>query len=180
MIRGPRSERSMSTPATFKSRVLAAFTAVRRSDVLSLVASADPPLCRLDRNSPGAPVRFMAATTRSPTTNALTSVPPASLMNSCTRMFASSCRKASMTDSAAFRVSASTTPRPCVPSRSLTMRGAPCTASMTSWVSFTERAKAVTGRPSPARDSSWRARSLSRERVMAWDSADVNTPIISN
>ena len=69
---------------------------------MSLIFSAVPPRCRLERNSPGALWRRMAATTRLPTTKARMSAPPASLMNSCTRMLASSWRKAAMTDSAAL------------------------------------------------------------------------------
>ena len=77
------------------------------------------------------------------------SEPPASLMYSCTRMLASSCRKAAMTDSAAFFVSASTTPTPWVPSSSFTITGAPPTVSSRPSMSLVEWAKAVTGRPMP-------------------------------
>ena len=107
-------------------------------------------------------------------------LPPASLMNSCTRMLASSWRKAAMTDSAAFLVSASTTPTPWVPSSSLTITGAPPTVSSRPSMSLVEWAKPVTGRPMPAADSSWRLRSLSRLRVMAWLSLAEKVPIISN
>ena len=102
----------------------------------------------------------MAATTRLPTTKARMSAPPASLMYSCTRMLASSWRKAAMTDSAALLVSASTTPMPWVPSSSLTTTGAPPTVSSRPSMSLVEWAKPVTGRPMPLRASSWRAAEL--------------------
>ncbi len=82
-------------------------------------------------------------------------------------MLASSCRKASITDSAAFFVSASTTPLPCVPSTSLMISGAPPTRSMTLSVSFTDLANAVTGSPIPWRARICKARSLSRDRPIA-------------
>ncbi len=88
--------------------------------------------------------------------------------------------KASITDSAALWVSQSTTPMPWVPSSSLITSGAPPTMLIRSGMSSGEWAKPVTGRPMPRRDSSCRARSLSRERVIATDSLSGNTPIISN
>ena len=53
----------------------------------------------------------MLATTSPPTTSARMSVPPASLMNSCTRMFMLAALKASMMDLAEAAVSARITPR---------------------------------------------------------------------
>ena len=85
-----------------------------------------------------------------------------------------------MTDSAAFLVSQRTTPMPWVPSSSLTTSGAPPTWSITPWTSLVECAKPVTGSPMPRRERSWRQRSLSREREIAWDSLRGKTPIISN
>ncbi len=55
-------------------------------------------------------------------------------------------RNASITLSAACRVSASTTPIPCVPSTSLTTSGAPPTISIKSLVSSGECAMPVTGK----------------------------------
>ena len=101
---------------------------------------------------------------------ARTSEPPASLTNCWTRKLASRPRKASITDSAAFFVSHSTTPMPCVPSVNLTTRGAPPTISMSPSVSFVEFAKPVIGNPMPRRDRICSERNLSRERVIAWDS----------
>ncbi len=95
-------------------------------------------------------------------------------------MFASSVLKASMTEVAALAVSASTTPSPCVPSRSLSTRGAPPTTVISAAVSLVEWAKLVVGRPIPSRDRSCRARSLSREREIASDSFVDTTPLISN
>ena len=69
----------------------------------------------------------MAATTFCPTTSTRMSEPRASWMNSCTRILASSPRKASITASAALAVSARITPMPCVPSSSFTTSGAPPT-----------------------------------------------------
>ena len=87
---------------------------------------------------------------------------------------------ASMTLSAAWEVSARTTPMPWVPSRSLITDGAPPTNWSRSPTSSGERAKPVTGIPMPLRASSWRLRSLSRARLMATDSLRQKTPIISN
>ncbi|MNC13346.1 hypothetical protein D3C75_610900 [compost metagenome] len=87
---------------------------------------------------------------------------------------------ASITDSAAFAVSQSTTPIPWVPSSTLITSGAPLTMSIRSGMSSGEWAKPVTGRPMPLRDSSCSERSLSRERLIATDSLSGNTPIISN
>ncbi len=88
--------------------------------------------------------------------------------------------KASITDSAAFSVSQSTTPIPWVPSRTLITRGAPLTIRIRSGTSSGEWAKPVTGRPMPLRESSCRERSLSRERLMATLSLSGKTPCISN
>ncbi len=85
-----------------------------------------------------------------------------------------------MTDSAAFLVSARTTPTPWVPSSSLTTSGAPPTISITPSMSLVEWAKLVIGSPTPERARSCIDRSLSREREIACDSATENTPIISN
>ena len=91
-------------------------------------------------------------------------------MYSCTMMFTLRPMKASITLFAAVAFSASTTPMPCVPSRSLMTRGAPPTMLMRSGISSGEWAKPVMGMPIPFRASSWRERSLSRARVMATDS----------
>ena len=108
------------------------------------------------------------------------SLPPASLMYSCTRMLASSWRKAAITDSAAFLVSASTTPTPWVPSSSFTITGAPPTVSSSPSMSLVEWAKPVTGRPMPVPGQQLQARSLSRVRVIAWHSLAESVPISSN
>ena len=71
--------------------------------------------------------RGMAATTLSPTTKQRMSEPAASRMNSCTRKSASRPRKAVIRLSAAFLVSASTTPLPWVLFKTLTSSGAPPT-----------------------------------------------------
>ncbi len=164
MTTGPWLERSRSTPATFSPMVWAARTAVERSSGVMRTTLAVPPRCRLERNSPSLPWRFMAATTLSPITKQRMSAPPASLMNSCTRMLACRPMKASITLSAALCVSASTTPMPWVPSSSLITSGAPPTILIRSWMSSGLWANPVTGRPIPLRDSSCRERSLSRER----------------
>ena len=177
---GPRFERSMSTPATLSPSTAAAWIAVLRSSSLMLASSAAPPRCRFERNSPGLPMRRMAATTCPPTTNARTSLPSASLMYSCTRMLTFAALKASMIDFADASVSARITPMPCVPSTSLMTTGAPPTSLMTSSALRGPCAKAVTGRPMPARARSCSARSLSRERPMATLSFSGNTPCISN
>ena len=85
-----------------------------------------------------------------------------------------------ITDSAAWLVSASTTPIPWVPSSSLITSGAPLTMVIRSGMSSGEWAKPVTGRPMPLRDSSCSERSLSRERVMPTLSLSTVTFIISN
>ncbi|MNH33353.1 hypothetical protein D3C79_938590 [compost metagenome] len=87
---------------------------------------------------------------------------------------------ASITDSAAWVVSHSTTPMPWVPSSTLITRGAPLTIWIKSGMSSGEWAKPVIGRPMPRRDSNCSERSLSRERAMATDSLSGYTPIISN
>ena len=88
--------------------------------------------------------------------------------------------KPSITLSAAFWVSASTTPMPWVPCSNLITSGAPPTILMTSLMSSGLCAYPVSGMPMPLRDSSCIERSLSRERVMATDSFSDTTPIISN
>ena len=98
----------------------------------------------------------MAATTLPSTTMARMSVAFASLTYSWTRMLASSWRRALMTDSAAFFVSARTTPIPWVPSRSLTTTGGPPTISRSSAMSWVEWAYPVTGSPTRARARSCR------------------------
>ncbi len=158
----------------------AARTAVARSSGVMRIRLAVPPRCRLERNSPGSAWRFMAAITLPPTTKQRMSAPPASLMYSCTITETFRPMKASITDSAALRVSASTTPMPWVPSSILITSGAPPTMLIRSGMSSGEWAKPVTGRPTPLRDSSCRERSLSREREIATDSLTGNTPIISN
>ncbi|MCY1268567.1 hypothetical protein D9M70_170430 [compost metagenome] len=177
---GPWWERRMSTPATDRPMTLAARMAVMRSSGVILIRLAEPPRCRLERNSPGLAWRFIAAITLSPTTKQRISAPPASRMYSCTMMFCFRPMKASITDSAAFSVSQSTTPMPWVPSSTLITSGAPLTMRIRSGMSSGEWAKPVTGRPMPLRDSSCSERSLSRERLMATDSLSGNTPIISN
>src|SRR5690606_14763957 len=112
MTSGPWLERRISTPATFRPMTLAARTAVMRSSGVILIRLARPPRCRLERNSPALAWRFIAAITLSPTTKQRMSAPPASLMYSCTMMSCLRPRKASITDSAALVVSASTTPMP--------------------------------------------------------------------
>ena len=177
---GPWLDRNRSTPATARPVILAARDAVDRSSGVSLITSAEPPRCRLDRNSPGGPCRRIEAITRPPTTKARMSAPLASLMYSWTRMLASSWRNAPMTDSAAFLVSARTTPMPWVPSSSLTTTGAPPTVSSRPSMSLVEWAKPVTGSPIPPWLSSCSDRSLSRLRLIAWLPLTENTFIISN
>lgn len=79
-------------------------------------------------------------------------------------------KNASITLSAAFRVSHSTTPTPCVPSSSFTTKGAPPTMLMRSGMSSAVWAKPVTGNPMSRRANSCMERSLSREREIATDS----------
>jgi hypothetical protein len=64
--------------------------------------------------------------------------------------------------------------------RELDTTGAPPTRPTRSAVSSGAYAKPVTGMPMPLRASSWWARSLSRERVIATDSLSEYTPCISN
>src|SRR5690606_29906045 len=167
---GPWLERRISTPATFRPMMRAARTAVARSSGVMRISDAVPPRCRLERNSPSFAWRFMAATTLPSTTKQRISAPPASLMYSCTMMFADRPINASITDSAALRVSASTTPIPWVPSSSLITSGAPPTMLIRSGISSGALAKPVTGRPTPLRASNCNERNLSRARVMATDS----------
>ena len=88
----------MSTPATLRPSTSAERTAVLRSSSVMATGSALPPRCRLARNSPILHDRFMLATTLPPTTSTRMSVPPASLMYSCTRMLVLAALKASMID----------------------------------------------------------------------------------
>src|SRR6056297_655867 len=148
---GPLSERRRSTPAMLRSNTRAARIAVSRSARVMRTDLAEPPRCRLERKSPSAPVRFIEATTLLPMTRQRISSPAASLTKSCTRKFALSPRKASITDSAAFFVSARTTPLPCVDSSSLTISGAVPTRPIRLPVSLGEAAKAVLGMPTCAR-----------------------------
>jgi hypothetical protein len=84
---GPWLERSRSTPATFSPMARAARTAVARSVGVSLTFSACRPGAGWSGTRPAGPVRSIAATTLPPTTKQRRSVPLASAMNSCTRMF---------------------------------------------------------------------------------------------
>ena len=68
--------------------ILAARTAVERSSGVKRINEAEPPRCKLERNSPGLAWRFIEATTLSPITKQRISLPPASLINSCTMMLA--------------------------------------------------------------------------------------------
>ena len=68
MTNGPRLARRISTPQTSSPMILAARTAVARSRGDKRTAVAVPPQCKLERNSPSRPCRFMAATTLSPIT----------------------------------------------------------------------------------------------------------------
>ena len=52
---GPFAERNKSTPQKFKPMILAALTAVSRSSLVNLTTTAEPPRCKLERNSPSAP-----------------------------------------------------------------------------------------------------------------------------
>ena len=108
------------------------------------------------------------------------SAPPASLMYSCTKMFAFKPINASMMLSAAFAVSANTTPIPCVPSSNLITNGAPPTFLIKSLMLSGLLANPVRGKPIPLRDKSCNERSLSRERLIATDSFTLKVPIISN
>ncbi len=167
---GPRLARRISTPATSSPSVCAALIAISRSSGVILATVATPPRCRLERKSPSFAWRSMAATTSLPTTRQRISRPFASSIYSCTRIWALRPRKASITLSAACRVSASTTPIPWVPSTSFTTSGAPPTMAIKSLVSSGEWAMPVTGRSMPWRASSCNERSLSRARVIATDS----------
>src|SRR5262249_12826718 len=59
---GPRLERSMSTPHTLRPIERAALSAVARSADVIFTACASPPRWRLERKSPFAPERSIAAT----------------------------------------------------------------------------------------------------------------------
>ena len=122
----------------------------------------------------------MAATTLPPITRQRISAPPASLTNSCTKMLAFKPINASMIASAAFAVSASTTPIPWVPSSNLITTGAPPTFLIKSFALSGLLAKPVRGRPIPLRDNNCNERNLSRERLIATDSLILKVPIISN
>ena len=167
---GPLFARSISTPHMFKPMVLAASTAVFRSAGDKRTTLAEPPLCKFDLNSPGAAWRFIAATTLPPTTRQRMSAPPASFMYSCTSILALSPIKASIMASAAFSVSAKTTPMPWVPSNNLITTGAPPTFLIKSDTLSGRLAKPVLGMPIPLRDSNCRDLSLSRLRLIATDS----------
>ena len=77
------------------------------------------------------------------------SFPLASLMNSCTNILAFKLLKALITLSAAFLVSARTTPFPCVPSSNFTIKGEPPTIFIKSSVSKGELANPVVGISTP-------------------------------
>src|SRR5262249_41941850 len=109
---GPSADSIRSTPATRRPSARAAASAVLRYSAGSLNELALPPRCRFDRNSPATACRFLAATTRPPSTTARMSAPRDSLMNFWIRMFSSSPWNASITELAACSVSASTTPIP--------------------------------------------------------------------
>ena len=121
---------------------------------------------------PGGAVRSIAATTRLPTTKARMSEPRDSLMNSWTRMSASSSRNAPITDSAALRVSARTTPLPWVPWSSLTTIGGAADRFEDAVDVLDVVGEAGDGEPIPARASSCSCRSLSWARLIACDSFD--------
>lgn len=144
---GPRSDRTISTPATFKPIAFAASTAVLRSFGVNFTISEVPPRWRLDLNSPALAFRIIAATTLLPMTKQRISAPPDSLINSCTRKNTLRPENAAMTLSAAFTVCANTTPLPCVPSRSLITSGAPPTRLINAFVFLGEWAKPVIGIP---------------------------------
>ena len=108
------------------------------------------------------------------------SSPAASLTKCCTRKLAFSPRKAEITDSAAFRVSASTTPLPCVLSSSFTISGVDPTSPIRFPVSLGEAAKAVAGMPILWRARIWWACSLSRLAVIPSEGFTTKVPIVSN
>ena len=81
-------------------------------------------------------------------------------------MFAFRLLKALIKLSAAFFVSANTTPFPCVPSKSLTIKGAPPTMSINSSVSKGELAKPVVGIGNPLLMSICNENSLSLDFVI--------------
>ncbi len=116
-------------PRDIEPKILrAARIAIERSSGVILTGSAVPPRWRLERNSPGLPLRFIAATTLPPITSARMSCPLASLMNSCTRMLhVGAAERLDHRFGRLGSVSPSTTPMPCVPSSSLITSGAPPT-----------------------------------------------------
>lgn len=123
---GPRLERIKSTPATVRPIALAARKHIRRSVSVKRIGVPSPPLWRLERKSSSRLWRFILATTRLPTTKARISTPADSRINSCKRIFVPSSLvrySAWSTDFAAFFVSASTTPLPCVPRAELDNNG---------------------------------------------------------
>lgn len=166
MTSGPSSPSSMSTPATCRPMIRAARTAVSAYSSERWTSSTVPPRCTLERNSSPCARRRMAATTRSPTTRARTSLP----LDSSTKRWMSTCWlvpcRVSMMASATFLVGARITPMPWVPSSSLMTTGAPPTMSMAVETSPRLRTNTVAGWSMPWRERIWLARSLSREFMM--------------
>ena len=72
-----------------------------------------------------------------------------------------------ITDSAAFLVSARTTPFPCVPSNNFTIKGEPPTIFIKSSVSKGEFANPVVGISTPFLSNNCNENNLSRDCVMA-------------
>ena len=125
-------------------------------------------------------VRFIAATTLSPTTKQRRSSPLLSVINSCTIILAFKHINDSITLFAALAVSVKTTPTPWVPSNNLIIKGGPPAMSIKSLASLGEQAKPVIGMPTPFLDKNCNARNLSLDLEIPIESFKVNTPIISN
>ena len=147
MICGPSRPSSMSTPATRRPMICAARTAVFAYISSSSIASTRPPRWTLLRNSSPCATRRIAPTTRSPTTNARTSLPLLSATNFWISTFWRVLCSVSMIACATFVESARMTPTPWVPSRSLMMTGAPPTRSMAGSTSVFARTNSVGGMP---------------------------------
>ena len=85
-----------------------------------------------------------------------------------------------ITDSAAFLVSAKTTPFPCVPSNSFTIKGEPPTILIKSSVSKGELANPVVGMSTPLFNNNCSENSLSLDCVIAEALFKANTFKASN
>src|SRR6185295_5637647 len=128
MTMGPSADSRMSTPASWRPAADAAFTATRSYALASLTGSPVPPRWMLDRNSPSAPMRRIAARTSPSITSARMSLPFDSAMKRWIMMSSPRLQIVSSIDSTDALLSAKITPVPCVPRSSFRISGGPETS----------------------------------------------------